>query len=299
MLAHFRRSKEERTRLFQGEDSQGRGSKMARPRLITVEPVLFLFMLSVFLVTPLQEQLIYKKICHSKYNETVCKNLKTDDRYVKEESYVQKQTSNWSMYLRVTTTIPSMLAAMILGPCSDKIGRKFSLILPLIGTMLEAACLILNSYYLSWDVSIMCIGGIIAGFSGSYATLLMAVFSYMADVSSEKSRTLRVALLESMIFLGGCVGELVGGVLVDHAGFFVAFSLAVGLYLLNLLYVIFILQESYHPQEKLRLSHVLCDYKHLVNSVRVFTKKRQNRLRSKLILLMATFFCALMGKIIT
>ena len=85
---------------------------MARPRLVTVEPVLFLFMLSVFLITPLQEQLIYKKICRSKYNETVCKNLKTDANFVKEESYVQKQTSNWSMYLKVTTTIPSMLAAM-------------------------------------------------------------------------------------------------------------------------------------------------------------------------------------------
>ena len=48
---------------------------LAMARLVTVEPVLFAFMFCIFLVFPLQEQLIYKKICDSKFNSTVCKNL--------------------------------------------------------------------------------------------------------------------------------------------------------------------------------------------------------------------------------
>ena len=268
---------------------------LAMARLVTVEPVLFAFMFCIFLVFPLQEQLIYKKICDSKFNSTVCKNLKTGKRYGKLESIVQKETSNWMLYTNMATTFPSMVAAMILGPCSDKVGRKYILLFPLIGGVIEGTALILNSYYMQWDVSAILVGVIISGFFGNYATILMAVFAYISDISAEKSRTLRVSLLESMVFIGGAFGELVGGLLVDNAGFFIAFSLACGVHVLNLLYVASILQESYKPPEKLQLKEAIFNWKNISNSVALFTKKRPNRLREKLILLLLAFLFTLMG----
>ena len=95
----------------------------------------------------------------------------------------------------------------------------------------------------------------------------MAVFAYISDISAEKSRTLRVSLLESMVFIGGAFGELVGGLLVDNAGFFIAFSLACGVHVLNLLYVASILQESYKPPEKLQLKEAIFNWKNISNSV--------------------------------
>ena len=265
-------------------------------RKVTVEPVLFGFMFCIFLIFPLQEQLIYEKLCHSKFNQTVCNRLKTDKRFAKSESTVQKETSNWMLYFNMATTFPSMVAAMIFGPCSDKVGRKYILMFPLIGGVVESCALILNSYYSHWDVSAIFVGVIISGFFGNYATILMAVFAYISDVSIESSRTLRVSLLEAMVFLGGAMGEIVGGLLVDNAGFFIAFSLACGIHAFNLLYVVFILQESYKPSEKLDLRKAIFNCKNLSNSVGLFTKQRPHGLRLKLILLMVAIFFMLMGK---
>ena len=248
------------------------------------------------MVFPLQEQLIYEKVCHSKFNQTVCKDFKTEKRYSKLESIVQKETSNWMLYVNMATTFPSMVAAMIFGPCSDKVGRKYILLFPLVGGMIESCALILNSYYNQWDLSAIFVGAVVSGFFGNYATILMAVFAYISDISIESSRTLRVSLLESMVFLGGAIGELLGGLLVDNAGFFIAFSLACGVHALNLLYVVFILQESYKPSEKLKLKEAIFSCKNISSSVGLFTKHRQNKVRMKLLLLMLALFIMLMGK---
>ena len=264
-------------------------------RQVTVEPVLFAFMFCIFLTFPLQEQLVYKKICQSQFNETVCKGLKTDKKYAKLESTVQKETSSWMLYFRMATTFPSMVAAMIFGPCSDKVGRRYILMLPLVGGVFESCALILNSYYNQWDVSAIFFGVVVSGFFGGYAAVLMAVFAYISDVSTESSRTLRVSLLEAMVFLGGASGELVGGVLVDHAGFFIAFSFACGVHAFNLLYVVIVLEESYEPPEKLKLKEAILNPKNISNSIGLFAKNRPNKLRLKLIMLMLAFFCMLMG----
>ena len=261
-------------------------------RLVTVEPVLFAFMFCTFLLFPLQEQLIYKKICDSNFNQTECSNLNVNK---KAEAFVQKRTSSWMLYINMATTFPSMFAAMILGPCSDKIGRKYILMMPLIGGIIESAALILNSYYHQWDVSALLVGVTIAGFFGNYATILMGVFSYISDISVERSRTLRVSLLESMIFLGGAMGELIGGVLVDNAGFYVTFALACVVHALNLLYVAFLLQESRKPAEKLNITAAF-NLKNISNSIGLFVKRRPNRIREKLVILMIGFFAALMGE---
>ena len=265
-------------------------------RLVTVEPVLFGFMFCIFLIFPIEEQLIYKKICDSQYNQSVCSNIKTNKAYAHEESIVQKGTSTWMLYMSMATTFPSMFAAMILGPCSDKIGRKFALVLPLIGGIIDAVALILNSHYFDWPVSALLVGVMISGFFGNYATILMAVFAYISDVSGEKSRTLRVALLESMVFVGGCLGELVGGVLVDKAGYFITFSVTAGVHLCNLLYVACILQESYYPGVKLTVKEALVSCENTIKSLKIFLKSRPGNGRIKLLLVTIALFFTLMGE---
>jgi len=83
-------------------------------------------------------------------------------------------------------------------------------------------------------------------------------------------------------------------VLVDNTGFFIAFSFACGIHVLNLLYVVIILQESYKPPEKLKLKEAILNPKNISKSIGLFVKDRPNRQQSKLIMLMLAFFCMLM-----
>lgn len=56
---------------------------------------------------------------------------------------------------------------------------------------------------------------------------------------------MRVVLLEFMIFLGGIVGNFIGGVFVYYSGYMVVFGLCLGLNVLIIVYVGFIFFEFY------------------------------------------------------
>eukprot|EP00794_Sanderia_malayensis_P020141 gene20141-22114_t len=270
---------------------------MSRPNLVTVEPVLFTFMLCTFLSFPITEQLVYEKLCQVKYNSSVCDVIKENRHFKDQENIVQAATSKWMLYFNVALTLPSATAALAFGPMSDKVGRKFFMILPLIGNAIDAISMTLNAYFMQWNVAYMMFGVSVSGFFGSFAMVLMAVFAYMSDITTEKNRTLRLTILESMTFLGGCVGELIGGVMVDHVGYFKTYLVVFGLQTLNLLYVIFLVNESYISERKVISQESLascCSRRQVIQAVKVFAQKRPNSKRKNLLLLLVAFFFGLM-----
>ena len=162
------------------------------------------------------------------------------------------------------------------------------LILPSVGSVLLYINYMLNAGYFSLDVNFILIGVCISGFFGGFATTLLGVFSYISDISDKSQRTVRVAILESMIFLGGTVGNLIGGVLVEHQGFMAAFGLCLGLNVIVILYVSLILPESYFPEGDQEGNWALVAvHNHLKSSFRVLSKKRPQHQR--LILLVIIF----------
>jgi len=147
--------------------------------------------------------------------------------------------------------------------------------------------------YFSLDVNFILIGVCISGFFGGFATTLLGVFSYISDISDKSQRTLRVAILESMIFLGGTVGNLVGGVLVEYQGrgFLVAFGLCLGLSVIVILYVSLILPESYFPERDQEGNWALVAvHNHLKASFRVLTKQRPQHQRLDLLMTLFGIF---------
>ena len=252
-------------------------------RKITVEPVLFFYMLCTFMSIPLIQQLAFNKICQHKYDAETCKNLTKS-----QENFVHEKTSKWILYQSVSLMVPSIAASLILGSWSDRVGRKTVLILPSVGSVLLYIDYMLNAGYFSLDVNFILIGVCISGFFGGFATTLLGVFSYISDISDKSQRTVRVAILESMIFLGGTVGNLIGGVLVEHQGFMAAFGLCLGLNLIVILYVSLILPESYFPEGDQEGNWALVAvHNHLKSSFRVLSKKRPQHQR--LILLVIIF----------
>lgn len=251
-------------------------------RNITVEPVLFFYMLCVFMSFPLVQQLAFRKICNAEYDAETCKNLTKS-----QENFVQKKTSNWILYQSVAVMLPSIAASLILGSWSDKVGRKIVLILPSVGNVLLYINYMLNVGFFSLDVNYILIGVCISGFFGGFATTLLGVFSYISDITDKSQRTMRVAVLESMTFMGGTVGNLIGGVLVEHGGFMVAFGLCLGLNVLIITYVSFILPESYFPDLNQQGNWALVAvHNHLKASFHVLTKERPQHRRLNLLVIM-------------
>lgn len=253
---------------------------------VTVEPVLFFYMLCIFMSFPLLQQLAFKKICRSKYDDAICKNLTKT-----QEDFVHKETSKWILYQSVSLTLPSIFASLIFGSWSDKVGRKVILTLPSVGSVLLYINYILNVVYFSLDVNFLLIGVCISALFGGFATTLLGVFSYISDVTDKSQRTLRVAILESMIFLGGTVGNLIGGVLVDHGGFSTAFGLCLALNIVIILYITFLLPESYFPQGNQEGNWALVAvHNHLKASFQVLTMRRPKHQRLNLLVIIFGIF---------
>lgn len=221
---------------------------------ITVEPVLFLFMMAMFIQLPITQMLILRKVCLAENSHNVCDNLHLKE-YSKVENEVQTQTSHWILYLQLFAAIPGAFMSLIFGASSDKIGRKIIIVIPVIGNTINGILLIIAAYFLEeLPIAFLIPGAVVVGFTGSFGTFYIALVSYIADVTTDESRTKRLGLLESMVFLGGTIGLLMTGLVLHVFGFTPVYVLVVGLQLCILLYVGWILEESLPVSKRIGLT---------------------------------------------
>jgi len=210
---------------------------------ITVEPVLFFYMLAVFMQYGIFQDLVYEKVCRTTFNVTVCENLH-DPKYSECLDIVQNATSVWILISTVSLAFPSIISAIFLGSWGNRFGRKLPLVFPSVGGLIGSLVYVWMSLYnLSSPVWPLVIASGISGIFGGYVSCIMAVTSYLSSVPSEGSRTVQVALLEAMSFIGGTVGPFAGGgvfSISSHAIVFVCISIS---HLLVIEYVLLCVHE--------------------------------------------------------
>ena len=227
-------------------------------RNLTVEPVLFFFMLGSYLEYLALQQLLYEKVCIKEIdNATICKNLSA---YKDEEKTVQTSVSYWLMLLNVALTVPSCISTLVLGAWTDKVGRRVAMVLPSLGSVLNGICLIFSAVYMDLTIGIMILGSVLLGIVGAYPTLTAAVFSYLGDITKEQTRTKRFGILEGMTFGGSFVGQLTCGIVIDHLGYTAVFIYYIICNAVVILYVLLWLRESaQHARSDVSETHARSD----------------------------------------
>ena len=205
---------------------------------ITVEPVLFLYMYVTFTSFISVQALVYDKVCIRNFNATVCDNLK-NETFKEQEDRIQKITSHWLMYMNLAMGIPSLfVVGLFLGPWGDRVGRKIPVIFPLIGQILAGISNTLNAHYINAPLAYILIGNFLNGLFGGYIAALMANYSYIAHVSTFQTKTVKIGILEAMIFLSGTIGTAVSGVMLDGTSYVFVFVLITGVTFLALIYTV-------------------------------------------------------------
>lgn len=196
----------------------------------------------------------------------------------------------------------SVLPALILGAWSDMSSRRVGMILPCLFSVASGGLYIAIYYVKSMTVYWTLAGAVLFGISGGHVAMFLSVFSYLADITESMNRTLRMGIAESMIFLGGTFGFLLGGILLEHSTFAVLFGVYCGCNLLGAFYVLLWLQdpnilnefsrlnEEYHGEDESELNNNPAKKSvvtYLKDSCNTMVKKRegQNRLKIHLILL--------------
>ena len=91
--------------------------------------------------------------------------------------------------------------AILIGSLSDRLGRKPALCLVILGSCCTSS-IYLAIVFFQAPIEYLLIGDFVLGMSGGQALLLSTGASYIADVTSEKSRMSRIIILETIFFVG-------------------------------------------------------------------------------------------------
>ncbi|XP_017345535.1 solute carrier family 46 member 3 [Ictalurus punctatus] len=218
--------------------------------LYLVEPVVAVYAFASFMVYPLVQQYVYRRlwqqITNTSYPElgTSSQCDTNSSNHSSQHEEVQKATSLFSMYSELFSMIPSLLVTLVLVTYSDQRGRKVTIILPLIGSLVYCTCFLVVSIF-ELNLYLLVAASILSSLFGGIGTILGGCFSYVADLFEDgKQKMLRMAGLDMMLGLLSGVALISTGYFINSAGFNWPFFTAAMFHLLNLVYAVFILEES-------------------------------------------------------
>lgn len=210
---------------------------------ITVEPMLACYIMPSVLASLATQNLNLEKACRVNlgYGDDVCDALsaRRTANLTTQETQVQQLVAGMSVWKTIVqSALPSVLI-LFLGAWSDRWGcRKPCMLLPIIGEFLTSMGLILCTYFF-YELPMEAAGvveSLFPAITGGWFTMFMAVFSYMGDVTSLETRTLRIGVVNVFVSLGVPVGMALSGVLYMKIGFYGVFSIAAAFYVLSFLY---------------------------------------------------------------
>ena len=236
-----------------------------RARLGTVELVAILLMLGRWCYISLFEQYYYNRFGSDVLQRTsfdfpngsFCVSSELIDNYTgKTDSYkvVESQSNHLVAYGQVANTIPAVIATVILGPLTDKYGRRLGMALPAAGLVMQGGLSVAIVHW-SLDPRYFILANFLGGMFGSAMCVLASCFSYIADVTSAKWRSLRIGILLSLHSLAGSLGTFLGGYWLYkiHCNFLPPMCLFVVCNALILVYSLFLMPESLSRAERDKL----------------------------------------------
>lgn len=228
---------------------------MAKIKLVydnmTVEPMLAWYIIGSCVASLATQNLNLEKACrvNLKYNETVCDALerRETENFKTEEETVQQLVASMAIWTTlVQSAIPAFLI-LFLGSWSDRKGRrKPCMLLPIVGEFITSLALIVCTFYfyeLPMEVAGIS-GAIFPALTGGWMTMFMAVFSYMGDISSLETRTLRIGIVNVGSSISVPIGMAASGVLYKQIGYYGVFSLSACIYVLSFFYGYYKIPES-------------------------------------------------------
>ncbi|XP_052738568.1 proton-coupled folate transporter-like isoform X2 [Bicyclus anynana] len=260
---------------------------------ITVEPILAGLIIPSMLARIAIQNLNLDKACRVKlnYNDSICDALiLRQGNLTFYEGEVQKVISAIETWKSVIQTAVPTLFVIFMGAWSDRTGnRKLCILLPIVGECLVCISNILSTvffYQISVEVT-MFLEALFPAITGGWVLVYLGVFSYIGDITDEKSRTFRVGLVNLCLTAGIPIGTALSGILLTLWGYYGIFSLSLLIYLITFTYGYVCLKTKTKPGIEGEKSKpvVLSDLVSMIReTVGLAFKKRDGNIRKKIIL---------------
>lgn len=172
-------------------------------------PTLFYFS-SYFMILSIDYQILINEVCFQM------------DRINCNTADVSSYTSYLMTFISLTGSIPSILLSGVYSGIADKYGRKFVIIMPIIGIFIKIIILLyVNILHPTYFFLLYLLSSFISGILGSQVIFNMGIFTYTVDASNSNiiNRSKSYSMVELCIIVPKIIGFLLSGLISKYYGF--------------------------------------------------------------------------------
>lgn len=210
---------------------------------------LFLMLFSYNVTANILPNELLKATClYDGFGTYNCSNLNSHNVSKEIEDVIQPQVAEITMVTNLMHSIFPAFICMLLGPWSDKFGRRPALIGVFVGYALSLIGFSIVSTFADFQPVInpwiYVLPHVTAILTGGYGALMLLSFCYVADTSNESTRSSRLTIIEMIMFFGFIFGKLSSSFLVNRVGASVIFHIASAGATISTIFIIIFLHES-------------------------------------------------------
>jgi MFS transporter, PCFT/HCP family, solute carrier family 46 (folate transporter), member 1 len=180
-------------------------------RKFALEPALLMVFFGYNLATTIIPNQLLKQTCLIEgFNATLCNHLGGNNETKEIEEKIQPHVAEIIMTNTLLNSIIPAVMSLFIGPWTDKFGRLKVICATCVGFSLTLASFSVISYFAEqlpminpWFYVLPYIP-LIA--TGGWPSMIVAILCYTTDLSTEATRSTRLAIIEMIIFLGVLFG---------------------------------------------------------------------------------------------
>ncbi|KAL5244759.1 hypothetical protein ACI65C_012169 [Semiaphis heraclei] len=272
---------------------------------VTVEPVVACYMTAFTMVTLTVSNLNLQKACRVNLQlpDETCEALvtKTAGGYPADEVAVQKLVTGMMMWQTCAQNVLPCVLMLLVGAWSDRTRKRVPcMLLPLYGELARNAGQLLCVYYF-YQLPMEAAGvaeTIPLALTGGQTLMTMTAYSYIGDATSLGQRTFRIGALNAVMAVSMAIGTSMSGIIYNKLGFYGAYGISSVLIIIGLLYGLLFVKDvtpvtevNKNKSYRTTISEFL-DFKHITQSFKTTFKKRPNKQRIKIIILIIIFMAS-------
>ncbi|KAJ0174133.1 hypothetical protein K1T71_010279 [Dendrolimus kikuchii] len=238
---------------------------------ITVEPFLICFILGMTLSSLAVQIINTEKACRValNYTEEVCRHVidadNSDNITEEAESATIKVVSDMTSWQLPLQYGVSAFLILFLGVWSDKTGnRKALMLIPTVGEIVSNFGMLWASYFFMevplWSTAL--IEALPSALSGGYSVAVIGVYSFLADITTEQSRTFRFGVNSVVTALGFPLGLSISGIVLKKMGYLGVFSIILVAYIIGFIYTYLNIHNVRNDKTKGTLTQEIIDFFH-------------------------------------
>lgn len=276
---------------------------------IHVEPLVCCYIVSRTVIMLANQNLSLQKACsvNLQFDDDTCAALlaksKTNasDPLHQYEVATQRLVADMLLWQLVVQSIVPCALAVFVGSWSDRRRKRVPCMLMPVASELARVVGLVACVYWFRELRMEVVGIVEAvptSLAGGRMVLFNAMFSYVADVTGEEMKTLRIGIVNLLSTVGMAIGTALSGITFQKLGFYGVYGLSSALCVIGLLYgLVFIKEVSPNEQENTTtqtrndgLFNGFFNAKHIREAFKVTFKDGPHNRKLRIIMLMLIAF---------